>query len=275
MKTSYKWKSDFSIIIQEYLIVKKMTGFKFETHERYLRHFDSYYYYNGYTGTKLTKSMLEAFIYIKEELQRFFRATDEYPELNHQNRKIVDPVLFRFLYGTGVRLSEALNLKLEDVNVSEGTVFIRHAKNNKDRLIPMADGLVKHMDSFIIKFHKLSNFDDFVFPGREKRRMDNSTAYLRFRDYLWMADIPHTKSGPRIHDFRHTFAVGCLKKWSLNETDLSNALPYLAAYLGHSDFRGTQYYLRLTADLFPHIISKTEAEFGYVIPEGEFRYEKS
>ncbi|WP_459998971.1 hypothetical protein [Paradesulfitobacterium aromaticivorans] len=47
-----------------------------------------------------------------------------------------------------------------------------------------------------------------------------------------------------------------------------NALPYLAAYMGHTDFRATQYYLRLTADLYPDLISRTEAEFGYVIPEG-------
>ncbi|SFH36571.1 hypothetical protein SAMN05660649_04921 [Desulfotomaculum arcticum] len=49
---------------------------------------------------------------------------------------------------------------------------------------------------------------------------------------------------------------------------MTNILPYLAAYMGHSDFRGTQYYLRLTADLYPDIISRTEDDFGYVIPEG-------
>lgn len=52
-------------------------------------------------------------------------------------------------------------------------------------------------------------------------------------------------------------------------------LPYLSAYMGHSDFRATQYYLRLTADLYPDIISKVEAEFGYVIPEGGDFYEES
>jgi integrase/recombinase XerD len=45
-------------------------------------------------------------------------------------------------------------------------------------------------------------------------------------------------------------------------------MPYLAAYMGHADFRGTQYYLRLTADLYPDIIRRTETAFGYVIPEG-------
>jgi len=44
-------------------------------------------------------------------------------------------------------------------------------------------------------------------------------------------------------------------------------MPYLAVYLGHSDFRGTEYYLRLTADLYPDIISKMEVQSGYIIPE--------
>ena len=105
--------------------------------------------------------------------------------------------------------------------------------------------------------------------------MDQSTAYNHFRDYLLMADIPHTAKGPRIHDFRHGLAVACLKKWSLAGIDLTNMLPYLSAFMGHSDFRATQYYLRLTADLYPHILSKSEAEFGYVIPEGGCFYEES
>lgn len=52
-------------------------------------------------------------------------------------------------------------------------------------------------------------------------------------------------------------------------------LPYLSAYMGHSDFRGTQCYLRLTSDLYPEIVRRVEAEFGYVIPEGEVIYDES
>ncbi len=53
-----------------------------------------------------------------------------------------------------------------------------------------------------------------------------------------MADIPHTGNGPRIHDFRHGLAVACLKKWSLAGEDLTNLLPYLAAYMGTFGFQG-------------------------------------
>ena len=89
-----------------------------------------------------------------------------------------------------------------------------------------------------------------------------------------MADISHTERGPRVHDLRHVFAVYCFKKWVLSGEEITNLMPYLAAYMGHSDFRGTQYYLRLTADLYPDIINKTEAEFGYLIPEGCDSYER-
>ena len=98
--------------------------------------------------------------------------------------------------------------------------------------------------------------------------MDNSTVYRRFRQYLQCANIPHTDAGPRVHDLRHNYAVKCLKKWVLAGEELTNLLPYLAAYMGHSDFRGTQYYLRLTADLYPDIINRLEAGFGHVIPGG-------
>jgi hypothetical protein len=58
-----------------------------------------------------------------------------------------------------------------------------------------------------------------------------------------------------------------LKKWVLNKADLTNLLPYLSAYLGHVDLRGTQHYLRLTADLYPEITTSVEQNFSYLIPE--------
>src|SRR5665648_564750 len=67
MKTPYEWKSDLTGIIQRYVREKKQTGFKFEQQERYLRHFDAFYYYSGYGGISLTKHMLNAFIYNEEE----------------------------------------------------------------------------------------------------------------------------------------------------------------------------------------------------------------
>lgn len=327
MKTAYEWKSGFAEAAQSYISLKQQTGMKFELQERYLRHFDTFYYSNGFEGSTLTKEIVNDFIYDQnerpvthhnkevlmrdfamyladrghhayvaevktalprckfvphiftdEETRRLFTAIDNYPQARMSYRNAVDPVLFRFLYGTGVRISEALNLVLKDVNAESGTVTIRAAKNMKDRLIPMADSLTKSILAFMNGFHRYSDGRMWLFPGCKNGtmgQMDKSTAYNHFRDYLLMADIPHTDVGPRIHSFRHGFAVTCLKKWVLAGNDLTVMLPYLSVYMGHSDFRATQYYLRLTSDLYPEIVRRVEAEFGYVIPEGGIVYDES
>lgn len=331
MKTPYEWKSDLAEVIQNYISLKQHTGMKFETQERYLRHFDSFYFNNGFDGAALTKELVHDFIYDKnerpvshrnkeqvmrdfavylsdrgfhayiaevktelprckfipyilsdDEIRRFFTAIDcypkSYPQARFSYRTTVDPVLFRFLYSTGVRISEALNLVLDDMDTDSGIATIRAAKNMKDRLLPISDSLTKRIVTFIAEFHRFSDGRMFLFPGYHNGamgQMDKSTAYTHFRDYLLMADIPHTAIGPRIHSFRHGFAVKCLKNWVLSGNDLTVMLPYLAAYMGHSDFRATQYYLSLTSNLYPEIVKRVEAEFGYVIPEWEGVYAES
>lgn len=210
------------------------------------------------------------YIYSEKELEKFFQAIDRFPPHPLSNRHIVDHLMFRLIYGCGLRLSEALNLKLKDVDVSKGTLIIFQSKNNKDRKIPMAESLINRCRKHNKEMHLFSDENAYYFKSPLERRLDRSAAYRRFREYLWSAGIPHSGQGPRIQDFRHTYCVHCLKRWVLAGKDLTNLFPYLSAYLGHADFRGTQYYLRLTADLYPDIISKTEAALGYIIPEGRF-----
>ena len=64
-----------------------------------------------------------------------------------------------------VRISEALNLVLEDVNVESGIVTVRAAKNMKDRLIPMADRLTKRVLTFVNEFHRYSDGGMWLFPA--------------------------------------------------------------------------------------------------------------
>lgn len=220
--------------------------------------------------TVLPRSRYVPHIYTADGVRRFFLAVDNYPRVPNSKRNTVDPLLFRFLYGTGVRLSEALNLRISDIRIDEAYAMVRGAKNNKDRIVPVALSLKKKLSAYIQGFHRFSEPDAYLFPGK-----DGSTAYNHFRDYLLMAGIPHTGNGPRIHDFRHGLAVASLKKWSADGEDLTNMLPYLAAYMGHSDFRATQYYLRLTAELYPEVVRMTEEVFHDVIPEGDFAYEES
>lgn len=319
MTGTYQWRSGLSDMMVAFLNEKRITGYKYADQEKWLIRFDSYYDRNGYTGIRITKSMVDDFtyssleqssthyqkerllrdfalfliqhghhevyvaqvnsapvkkcshipyIFTKEEMNHFFTAIDAWEDSFYTNRHLVDPVLFRLLYGTGMRVSEALNILVKDFDGINGVLSVYQAKNYKDRLIPIAPSLTNRIGKYINVFHKYSKDTAFLFQSPRKGIMDKSTVYRRFRQYLQCANISHTDAGPRVHDFRHSYAVKCLKKWVLQGEELTNLLPYLAAYMGHSDFRGTQYYLRLTADLYPDIIGRLEAGFGYVIPEG-------
>lgn len=245
-----------------------------------LYRFSEYMNHRGYHAylpeirTKYPASHHVPHIYTEDERRRFLKAVDSYPHTPNSFRNTVDPVLFRFLCGTGCRLSEALNLRIRDFDYCLGAVTILHAKNDKSRVVPMCRSLTERIHSYIENFHAGSSSDSYLFPGSKRGKMDSSTAYTHFRDYILMADIPHPKGGPRIHDWRHTLAVENLRRWSEEGLDLSNMVPYLAAYLGHQDFRATQYYLRLTSEIYPELICVMEAACWDIIPEGGF-YEET
>ena len=185
----------------------------------------------------------------------------------YSNKALVDPVLFRVLYGAGLRVSEALNLRLSDVDTSAKTLRIRDSKNGEGRMVPITGRLTATLDAYTTAAHPAPEHNDNVFYSRAVGRpIDQSTIYTRFRGYLADAGIPHFAGGPHPHSLRHGFAVANLRQWAADNADLTVMLPYLACYMGHADLRGTQYYLRLTADAYPEVMDKAQIRFGYVIP---------
>lgn len=210
------------------------------------------------------------YIFSCDEMKRIFKVCDHYStnEIT-PNRHLIMPLLLRILYGCGLRISEAMNLTLEDVDLNKGTLHIRNTKFNKERIVPMAESLMERCREYCktALIGKLGN--SYFFPSPYGGHYSEATIYKLFRDVLLQAGISHLGrgKGPRIHDFRHVFAINCLKKWVVEGKDLNNCLPYLSAYLGHEDLRGSQRYLRLTADLYPDITSKIEKTCSYIIPE--------
>lgn len=212
------------------------------------------------------------YIYTQDELSRFFAKTDqccacsEFPE-----RHLIMPVLFRMLYLCGLRVSEARLLKVGDVDLENGILSIQHSKKDNSRLVPMSDALAEGCRQYSKKVHPFPVSDDYFFPALGGKPMTIGNVYKNFRKFLWQAGISHhgRGRGPRVHDFRHTYAVHCLKKWVGQGKDLAAYLPVLKTYLGHDSFEETAYYLRLTADVFPDITLKLETCYPGIIPELE------
>ncbi|MCA1697856.1 MAG: tyrosine-type recombinase/integrase [Actinobacteria bacterium] len=207
------------------------------------------------------------FVFSDEELGRLFAAIDGQSMSSYSNKALIDPVLFRVLHGAGLRISEALNLRLADIDTRTGTLRIRDSKNGESRTIPITGRLTATLNAYLAAAHPAPETGDYVFYSRAAGRpINQATIYTRFRGYLADAGIPHFAGGPHPHSLRHGFAVANLRRWAADGSDLAVMLPYLACYMGHADLRGTQYYLRLTADAYPDVIAKAQLRFGYVIP---------
>lgn len=93
------------------------------------------------------------YVFTDDEARRLFTAIDSQPMSSFTNKAMVDPVLFRVLYGTGLRISEALSLTLSDVDTDAGTLKIRNSKNGAGRTIPITDRLTGTLDSYIAAAH--------------------------------------------------------------------------------------------------------------------------
>ncbi len=214
----------------------------------------------------------QAHVYTDDELHRFFKAVDASQSVPSEcpYRGLVMPIFFRILYTSGMRVSELRLAKLRDVNLTEGYIRVVQGKNHKDRLVPIHPLLVQKCIELKEEIHKDSAEDEYffmVYPGRE---MTLQNLYHNFRRYLEKASISHTGKGPRIHDFRHTYCVNLLRKWSEEGKDLMAFLPYMKTMLGHESFEETAYYLKLTSVAFPSIREALSKAFPNIIEMVEF-----
>lgn len=221
----------------------------------------------GYTGrcTRYTP-----YIYTEEEISRIFLNADHLPRpLSDSRIDLVFPAVIRVLYGCGLRVSEALALRVKDVNLKEGFIFIENAKFNKSRNLPISHSLQNYLTWYADENSDLIGFEEqaFFFPNAKRERYSQRTIYDRFRYILNQSGIPHGDKGPRIHDLRHTFAVHSLRKNIHEGQDMYVTLPVLMAYLGHGKLSSTEYYLRLTAEVYPEFLSIADTVCASIIPE--------
>lgn len=212
------------------------------------------------------------YIYTDDELMRFFAQTDKC-QYNGQcpYRHLIMPLLFRMIYMCGLRVSEARLLKAGEVDLENGILSINNSKRDNSRLVPMSASLTERCRNYSKIVHPYPAPGDYYFPAVNGKPMTIVNVYKNFRRFLWGARISHggRGCGPRIYDFRHLYAIHCLKKWTKQEKDLTVYLPVLKTYMGHYSFKDTAYYLRLTADVFPDITLKVQRKYPEIIPELE------
>jgi len=169
-------------------------------------------------------------------------------------RPAVVSTLIGLLYATGLRIGEALKLTLADIDLRGRLLTIRETKFKKSRYVPLSPPTVHHLAIFL-RHRKEAGFSTAstapVFVNPEGRAYGHPRIVTIFLEIVRNISLrgPKGERGPRLHDFRHTFAVNRLARWYREGVNLSAKLPLLSTYLGHTTVTCTEVYLQATAEL--------------------------
>jgi len=167
-------------------------------------------------------------------------------------------ILIGLIATTGLRRSEALDLRLQDLS-AEGVLTIRCTKFRKSRLVPLHPTTHAALREYLGVRLRQPTADDHLFLSASDGRIDSSVANATFRRMLVLAKIDPTRGRrPRIHDLRHTFATRALERCPGDRRAIARQFVALSTYLGHVKLSATHWYLQATPELLTDIATAAE-----------------
>jgi len=198
------------------------------------------------------------YIYAPEEIEQLIGAAKRLRE-SYPLRRQVYATMLGLIAATGLRISEALDLRLHDV-LPDGVLQICRAKFGKSRLLPLHPTVVTVLGSYLEERRRLAVTDDHVFLSSGNQRIHPTLAEYTFRRICRLAGIAPTRTRPpRIHDLRHTFATRVLEQCSTRREAVARHFVALSTYLGHTNIANTYWYLEATPQLMSDIAAAGEA----------------
>lgn len=161
--------------------------------------------------------------------------------------------LFGLLAVSGLRVGEAINLQPQDVDWLNGVLTIRGAKFGKSRLVPLHPSTRAVLLDYAKRRDEIyaSRPVEYFFVTSRGTKLEKPNLSRIFRELSRQVGIrkPGVRHGPRLHDFRHRFAVETLLRWYRRGEQVTRLMPVLSTYLGHGNVTGTYWYLSQTPEL--------------------------
>jgi integrase/recombinase XerD len=195
------------------------------------------------------------YIYTVDELKRLLEATATLHTPQSPLRSLTMRSLLLLLYGTGMRIGEALSLTLQDVDLDQRVLTVRDAKFFKTRLVPIGPRLATILADYVSRRYQLSlpegEASAFLatHTGLHLDYKRVNKLFGRLRKVAGVRREPAARYQPRIHDIRHTAASHRVIAWYRAGRDVQRLLLPLSTYLGHVDIASTQRYLSMTPEL--------------------------
>jgi integrase len=201
------------------------------------------------------------YLYTQEEISRLLNAAREMTP-GAGLRPWTYYCLFGLLSVSGLRIGEARNLELQDVDLKEALLTVRDAKFGKSRLVPLHASTCNVLADYMARRERFLSGRQacHLFISHRGNRLDGGEIRRTF--YALSRKIglrgPSDSHGPRLHDMRHRFAVQTLLRWYRAGEDAERRLPILSAYLGHVHVADTYWYLSQWPELMRNAMQRLE-----------------
>jgi integrase/recombinase XerD len=201
------------------------------------------------------------YIFSANNIERLVQASSELGRRNPFRGQTYG-AFFALLACTGLRVSEAIRLRFEDVT-ADGLI-IRCSKFRKSRLVPLHSTAQVGLERYLQKRRPFAPFDDHVFVSLRRRPLLVGDAETAFRTAAQKIGLKRVAGLPRptIHSLRHTFAVRSLENCPDGRDRITKHMLALSTYLGHSKVADTYWYLEATPELMSGIADSCEAFFA-------------
>jgi integrase len=222
-----------------------------------------------------TTSQRSPFLFDTALLRRLLDVASRLPDNPRgPQRGTIYPMIFILLYGLGLRVGEVCRLRRADVDLNRQLLVIRHTKFSKSRLVPFGPRLAERLTAYLHQCEQIRGSlgaDDPVFSFGNNRFVNPGTISQTFHHLLphLGLELPPGVSPPRVHDLRHSFAVGTLLRWYRSGIDPSCRLIHLSTFLGHVNPTSTAVYLTITAELLQQASQRFERFAAPLLIEGD------
>lgn len=181
-------------------------------------------------------------IFTDEEIITLFDTMDKYTKEfsdKNYNSYYTYSIVIRLIYACGLRISETINIKIDDINFNENTINIINSKRNVSRIIVFSDSMKQCLLDYI-DYTKITN--GFLFQNNGK--LLNKEALRLF--YKKVLSITNLNVNAHIHDLRHCFCNKAFNQMLEKGYDENVVIVYLYKYMGHKYITETEYYLHFT-----------------------------
>jgi integrase len=205
------------------------------------------------------------YLYSEEEIERLLIAARQMIPRGGLRGRTYYCVL-GLLAVTGLRISEVVNLKRPDVDFDESVLVVRKSKFGRTRLVPIHPSTSAELTDYAVARDELfpRPATDAFFLNEDGRPLLEGTVQARFRELSRKTGLrtPDAARGPRLHDFRHRFAIHTLTRWYRDGQDIERLLPVLSTFLGHVKVSCTYWYISVEPELMGAATRRLERRWG-------------